>query len=192
MDILPLFPLPVVLFPGSRMPLQIFEPRYLQMVSDSFRHQSGFVIVQTRVDQAAVNGQTPFYDIGVYGKIIDWDQLPNERLGIVVQGLRRVRIGPVQVQPDNLLLGDCDWLDPETAEPVPALYQPLQQLLRQMLKHPSFAPFAADTDTDDAVVVAYRLADWLPFSAEDKQELLSCDSPVARLKLIHDSIDWEH
>ncbi len=191
MDILPLFPLPVVLYPGSRMPLQIFEPRYLQMVSDSFRRQSGFVIVQTRNDQAVAQGQAPFHDVGVYGEIIDWDQLPNERLGIVVQGVRRVRIGPVEAQPDNLLLGDCDWLAEEAAEPIAPLYAPLQQLLCQMLKHPSLASFAADTDTEDAVVLGYRLADWLPFSAEDKQELLACDGPAARLKLIHDAIDWD-
>ncbi|ANG62356.1 hypothetical protein A8C75_07535 [Marinobacterium aestuarii] len=191
MDILPLFPLPVVLYPGSRLPLQIFEPRYLTMVSESFRRQSGFVIVQTRSDQAVARGQAPFHAVGVYGEIIDWDQLPNERLGILVQGLRRVRIGPVQAQPDNLLLGECDRLAVEPAAPVPPEYAGLQQLLCQMLKHPTFAPQAADTDTGDAVTLGYRLADWLPFSAEDKQELLACDGPAARLKLIHDAIDWD-
>jgi uncharacterized protein len=191
MDILPLFPLPVVLYPGSRMPLQIFEPRYLQMVSESFRRQSGFVIVQTRRESALTQGQMPFHDVGVYGEIVDWDQLPNERLGILVRGLRRVRIGPVETQPDNLLLGECDGLAVEPAEPVPLEYADLQQLLCQMLKHPTFAPQAADTDTEDAVTLGYRLADWLPFSAEDKQELLACDGPAARLKLIHDAIDWD-
>jgi len=191
MDVLPLFPLPVVLFPGTRMPLQIFEPRYLQMVSDSFRRKGGFVIVQTLPGHEAVNGQAPFFDVGVYGEIVDWNQLPNERLGILVQGLRRVHIGPVEAQPDNLLLGQCDWLAGESALPVPSEYVPLQQLLCQMLEHPSLASFAAGTDTDDAVTLGYRLADWLPFSAEDKQKILVCDDPIARLKLIHDAIDWD-
>ncbi len=191
MELLPLFPLPVTLFPGSHLPLQIFEPRYLTMVSESFRHQRGFVVVQTRSEPAPAQGQTPFYDVGVYGEIDDWDQLENERLGILVKGVRRVRIGTVQSQSDNLLLGECDWLPLEPAEPVPPAYERLQQLLCQMLKHPRFAPLAAGTDTSDAVTLSYRLADWLPFSPGDKQELLVSEGPVARLRLIHDAIDWE-
>ncbi|UTW13751.1 LON peptidase substrate-binding domain-containing protein [Marinobacterium rhizophilum] len=191
MELLPLFPLPVVLFPGSHLPLQIFEPRYLTMVSESFRHQRGFVIVQTRPGEASVDGQPPFFDLGVYGEIVDWDQLENERLGILVKGLRRVRIGPVRAQPDNLLLGECDVLAPEPVEPVLPEYAGLQRLLCQMLKHPTFAAQAAGTDTEDAVTLGYRLADWLPFSAQDKQELLACDGPAARLKLIHEAIDWD-
>lgn len=191
MDKLPLFPLPVVLFPGSRMPLQIFEPRYLRMVSEAFKHGRGFVIVQTRPDSEPVEGQTPFFDVGGYGEIIDFSPLPNDRLGIVVQGLRRVRIGQVQAEEDNLLIGECEWLEDEAAETVPPRYEPLQQLLREMLKHPALKPLAGETDVANAVSLGFRLADWLPFSADDKQELLACEGAGRRLQLIHDSIDWE-
>ncbi len=191
MDTLPLFPLPLVLFPGSRLPLQIFEPRYLHMVSESFRQQRGFVIVQTRPGGAPVAGQSPFFDIGGYGEIIDFSALPNERLGILVRGLRRVRIGKVEALEDNLLMGRCEWLQDALAAPVPSRFGRLQQLLREMLKHPDLVPFAGETDVDDAVTLGFRLADWLPFNAADKQRLLACDAFDARLQLIHDAIDWD-
>ncbi len=188
---LPLFPLPVVLFPGTRMPLQIFEPRYLRMVSDAFKQGQGFVIVQTRPEEEAVNGQTPFFDVGGYGEIVDFSPLPNDRLGIVVQGLRRVRIGQTRAEADNLLIGQCDWLMDEQAEAVPSRFEPLQVLLREMLKHPALKPLAGEEDVGNAVSLGFRLADWLPFSADDKQELLSCEGPGRRLQLINDSIDWD-
>ena len=45
MNEVPLFPLPLVLFPGGKLPLQVFEARYLDMVKRCLREQSGFGIV---------------------------------------------------------------------------------------------------------------------------------------------------
>ncbi|NVK43540.1 MAG: LON peptidase substrate-binding domain-containing protein [Oceanospirillaceae bacterium] len=188
---LPLFPLPVVLFPGTRMPLQIFEPRYLRMVSDAFKEGHGFVIVQTRPDTEPVDGQTPFYDVGGYGEIVDFSPLPNDRLGIVVHGRRRVRIGQVHAEEDNLLMGQCEWLPDESAEAVPSRFETLQQLLREMIKHPALKPLAGEAEIENAVSLGFRLADWLPFTADDKQELLACEGAGKRLQLIDDAIDWD-
>ena len=46
---IPLFPLPMVLFPGGKLPLQIFEPRYLDMVKNCMREEIGFEIGRAHV-----------------------------------------------------------------------------------------------------------------------------------------------
>ena len=71
----PVFPLPLVLFPGGRLPLQIFETRYLDMIRQCMREQSGFVVTMAR--------QEGFSDLGCEVAITDFDQLDNGLLGVM-------------------------------------------------------------------------------------------------------------
>lgn len=84
---LPLFPLPLVLFPGAPLPLHIFEPRYRQMLSDCLAGDSQFGIVfraegisETDVEPGAV---------GCIAEVDDTHTLPDGRSNIVVHGVRR-------------------------------------------------------------------------------------------------------
>jgi len=65
----PLFPLPLVLFPGGRLPLQIFEARYLDMVGKCMREGDNFVVTMSRAEG--------FADLGCEVSIRDFDQLSN-------------------------------------------------------------------------------------------------------------------
>ena len=56
---IPLFPLPLVLFPGGRLPLQIFEVRYLDMVKSCMRENSGFGVVMLETGGEVFDGLTP-------------------------------------------------------------------------------------------------------------------------------------
>ena len=69
-----------------------------------------------------------------------------------------------------------------------AQHQLLLKLLKDIQKHPMVEMMALDIDFDDASDVGYRLAEFLPFSAEEKQLLLESDSPLARLDAIQTMI----
>ncbi len=54
---IPLFPLPMVLFPGGKLPLQIFEPRYLDMVKNCMREEIGFGVILIEEGQQVLKMQ---------------------------------------------------------------------------------------------------------------------------------------
>jgi Lon protease-like protein len=101
---LPLFPLNTVLFPGGPLPLRIFEPRYLDMVSRCLREQTGFaVVLQGDGDEASA--ATSFAATGTEAQIVDFDRLEGGLLGISCIGRGRVRIVEAWREADGLNRG---------------------------------------------------------------------------------------
>ena len=107
---LALFPLRVVLFEGGRLPLQVFETRYLDMISRCMRESQPFGVVLIRAGSDARLDNTweqpEIFDIGTEAYVVDFNQLPNGRLGIIVKGGRKFRVLEASVQADHLLLGE--------------------------------------------------------------------------------------
>jgi Lon protease-like protein len=87
----PLFPLPVVLFPGAEMPLHIFEPRYRQMVADCLQGDRRFGLVYHDSDE-----QGPFLSepgrVGTIAHVERFHALPDGRSLIMVRGEERFEI----------------------------------------------------------------------------------------------------
>ena len=84
MQTIPLFPLNLVLYPGAQLPLQIFEPRYTDLVGECLKNDSGFGVCCIK-EGSEVGEHASCHDVGTYAKIIDWSQLENGLLGITVQ-----------------------------------------------------------------------------------------------------------
>ena len=101
---LPLFPLNAVLFPGGPLPLRIFEPRYLDMVSQCLREQSGFAVVLIGEGEE-VEEATSFAATGTEARIVDFDRLEGGLLGISCIGRERVRVVEAWREPDGLNRG---------------------------------------------------------------------------------------
>ena len=87
---LPIFPLRTILFPGSKLPLRIFEPRYIDMVSRCMREDTEFGIILSRESTDPKMFET--YDTGTLAKIIDWDQGEDGLLGITTKGTQKFRL----------------------------------------------------------------------------------------------------
>lgn len=97
---LPVFPLPsTVLFPGTALPLHVFEPRYLQMVRDIQQSDALLGIVMIRELQNEIAGRVPLHDVACAGRIVHSEDLSDGRMNILVQGLHRVRLQ--EELPDN-------------------------------------------------------------------------------------------
>ena len=87
---LPVFPLGLVALPGTIQHLQIFEPRYVNMVKECMEKDQGFVIVFQK--QALKNDDYEISKKGSYVEIIDFNNLPNGLLGITVKSINKVSI----------------------------------------------------------------------------------------------------
>jgi Lon protease-like protein len=190
---LPLFPLPTVLFPAGRMPLQIFEPRYLDMISRCMRETGSFGIVLIRRGQDArltqETAQPDICEVGTAAAIIDFNPLPNGRLGIVVKGQQKFRVVHTRELADHLLEGTVVPLAAEAPVPLPAAFGGLAALLRELAQHPLVQRLGPEIDFEDSVSVSCRLAELLPIEPAIKQSLLELDSSDERLEALARVVD---
>jgi uncharacterized protein len=185
---IPLFPLRAVLLPGGRIPLQIFEPRYLDLVSRCMKGDAGFGIVHITEGHEVIiaQGTTPpvTAEVGTLARIVDWDALPAGRLRITVEGSRRFRVHATRAQPDGLLWGTVDWL-PETAgTPLALEHEFLQDIMRGLAEHPALARLGVSGAWDDTVSLAWVLAQYLPLDESERYAVLVEPQPLARLERI--------
>ncbi|MFW6092990.1 MAG: LON peptidase substrate-binding domain-containing protein [Pseudomonadota bacterium] len=190
---IPLFPLHPVLFPGGRLPLQIFEPRYMDMVVRCMRAGEPFGVVLIRKgSDARLSADAPqpdTFDVGTDAHVVDFNQLANNRLGIVVRGGRKFRIRSRREQDDHLLIGRVEYLPDEPAQGVGEEHQELVDILRELIKHPMIEKLGLDIQFDDARSVGWRLAELLPIEPEIKQSLLKLQWPRERLQELTRLVD---
>ena len=93
-DLLPLFPLPnVVLFPNVFLPLQIFEPRYREMVADALASDRMIGMVLLRPGwERDYEARPPIYSVGCSGVLTHAERLPDGRYNVVLRGIERFRV----------------------------------------------------------------------------------------------------
>ncbi|MCB1197466.1 MAG: LON peptidase substrate-binding domain-containing protein [Deltaproteobacteria bacterium] len=85
---IPLFPLQkCILLPGCNLPLQLFEPRYLQMYEDLQIGAKFIGIIQPKSEVEPTH--IDLFDVGTVAEIIEAKSLPNRRYAVVLRGLRR-------------------------------------------------------------------------------------------------------
>jgi Lon protease-like protein len=87
---LPLFPLNVVLFPGERLPLHIFEPRYRLMINECYEGEKPFGVVLVRPESEFLQEEP--YSIGTMAEIEALDRLEDGRMNLIARGLQRFNI----------------------------------------------------------------------------------------------------
>src|SRR5579862_5647800 len=115
---LPLFPLNTVLFPGGRLPLRIFETRYLDMVRHCMRERCPFGVVLIRAG-AEVGAIADTADVGTTAHIVDFNPMPDGLLGISCLGERKFRVRRRWQQGDGLNVADIELLAPEERVSLP-------------------------------------------------------------------------
>ena len=183
---LPLFPLNAVLFPGGPLPLKIFEPRYLDMISRCLREQSGFVVVLiTEGEETAATAS--FAATGTEAGIVDFDRLEDGLLGISCIGRERVRVLEAWRESDGLNRGRVIAIDADPVLPVPTAQAWLGEVVRRVLPDASDAYRHVEM-RGDAAWVGNRLAEMLPLSLTDKQALLELTDPLERLTALEPAV----
>lgn len=162
------------------MPLRIFERRYIDMVRDCFKGDSGFGVCLVKEGGEVGKAATP-YPYGTLTRIVDWDQDDGGLLLIVVKGEQKFRIVETAVDNTQLLQGTVEMLPEEVTSPVPLEFDYLKSALKQILEQVSSSIEYPETHLDDALWVGSRFVELLPLSSELRHELLSMDQPLERL-----------
>jgi uncharacterized protein len=185
-ETLPLFPLNLVLFPGARLPLRIFESRYIDMVRECLRQDSGFGVVWRMDASTEVAGGHA--RIGTEAIITDFSTLEDGLLGIECRGQRRFVVRSTRARDNGLLVGEVDWLGQETSATISPRHGALQTLMREILQHRELAT-QIEADADDAVSLGLGLASILPIDLPRSQALLEMTDPTQRLDALLDIVE---
>lgn len=183
---LPLFPLHTVLFPGGVMPLRIFETRYLDMISACLRSDSGFGVVAIHEGQEALSQPVSIHPVGTLARIVDFDQTEEGLLGITLLGVQRLRVVGHHIQPDNLLVGQVQWLPDDPVLPPLPSHEPLVRVLSDLLEQEELAAQARFfiPNWQDAAWIGNRLAEILPLPLRIRQALMEMTEPQQRLDIL--------
>ena len=195
MSELALFPLGATLLPHGRMPLQIFERRYLDLVKTSMRQGEGFGIIRIeRGAEVAPTSPPELAPMGTVATIVDWDQLDNGLLGITVAGGERFRPIETWRENDGLVRATVELLPALEPAPMIDAWEPMERVLRGLEAHPHVQRLGLSLDFDDAWQVGFTLVQLLPLEEPLKAELMCLDSAdelMRELDLILNALSGE-
>jgi len=179
-NVISLFPLHTVLFPGGPLPLRIFETRYTDMVRRCMREQQPFGVLLIQDGDEAGDVATTA-TVGCTARIADFHTLHGGLLGISCVGEIKFRVSRVWRASDGLNMGEVTWLPAEPEVALPELYGHLAETVRRALEDLSEHYEHVERKFEDAAWVGARLTELLPIELADKQALLELDDPVERL-----------
>jgi Lon protease-like protein len=192
-DILPIFPLSgVLLLPRGRLPLNIFEPRYLAMIRDALGGERLIGMIQPNEPQRDNIGEgrlnPPIYPIGCAGRLTQFSETDDGRFLITLTGVSRFRIreelpllsGYRRVVPDwGPFLSDRD----SPGEPG----FDRDRLIRGLKSYFAQRQISADFEAIEKAPAEYlvtSLAMACPFAPSEKQALLEAADPDERARLL--------
>jgi Lon protease-like protein len=172
-DLIPLFPLDVVLFPGTPLPLHIFEPRYKEMIGECLAEQSIFGVVRA-VEQGLA-------EVGCTAEIVSVvKEYPDGRLDLVTEGRKRFELLSVN-QERSFLRAEVLMIDDQPGMP------PQEDTARAMQLHSELLALAGatqDLSAADPSELSFSLAGTLPLDLDFKQKLLALRSESERIALL--------
>ncbi len=118
-ETLPVFPLPgALLLPGGELPLNIFEPRYLEMVSSALSGERVIGMIQPRnmetehdLDPQDELTRSDLYEVGCAGRITSFMEVENNQVQIILSGICRFRISSEANSPSPYRVVRADYDD---------------------------------------------------------------------------------
>ena len=180
----PLFPLHTVLYPGGRLPLRIFEQRYIEMAKVCLRDDTPFgVCLIVRGNEVLPKGGAApeFAKVGTLARIEGWDMPEQGILHVTAAGGTRFEVRLHTVQDDGLVVAELATVPAEPRVTLDARFQGLAQLLEVLAARVGPQQFPAERSYDDPSWVGYRLCELLPLPPSIKQSLLEISDADARL-----------
>lgn len=172
-SLLPLFPLDLVLLPGTPLPLHIFEPRYKEMIGECLEQKKVFGVVRVQGEGLA--------DVGCTAEIVAVTKTYDDgRMDIVTRGCQRFELLSVN-QERSFLQGEVLYLPDDPQAPTSEETARAIELHKQIL---TLANAQQDLPDSDDSPLSYRLAGSLPLDLDFKQKMLSLRSEAERMRII--------
>ena len=184
---LPVFPLPVVLFPGVPLPLHIFEPRYRQLLLD-IRVTNNLFGVSYFDQTTATNSHPPVGHVGCVAEVTETQNFADGRSNILTLGVVRYRIESYIERGDPYLVAQLTYFE-DNVEDEDALTGPtkevaeaftrIAQAVRTINDERTSLPDISDTEPQR---LSFLVAAAMEIEAEVKQEMLEMRSTFERLE----------
>ena len=190
---LPLFPLPVVLFPGMPMPLHIFEPRYRKLLSDIRAGENLFGL--SYFDSGSSEKDfPPAGHIGCVAEVTETQALPDGRSNILTVGVVRYQVTAYVERGDPYLVARVEYFEDDqedeqelsmTSRDVAGLFMRVAGAIRILNDERGNLPDISDTEPQK---LSFLVAAAMEIESETKQELLELRSTQERLRRLRDML----
>jgi ATP-dependent Lon protease len=184
-----------VTFPDMMIPLNIGQPRSVELINDVLRSERTIAMVASR--DAGIEAPSPdeLYDVGVLGTVARMIRVPDGTLRVLIQGSQRIRVER-WVKTEPYLVADIEEL-PDIVNPSPeltALMRNVQQTFTEIIEQVPYLPEELQvmvTNVDDPSVLAHLIAGALRIPAEEKQALLEEVDVSKRLRRLSEVLARE-
>jgi Lon protease-like protein len=180
---IPVFPLPIVIYPNSRYPLHIFEERYKKMINKCIEEKTGFGIVSKIKEDIS--------EVGVFVEIINVSNTYGSgEFDVVVRGKWRFKRLDLEVHPDGYFTSDIEKFEDELPDFDPDLYSELKTKVKDILRQVNY-----DLNTtfwkslEKASTKSFKVAEKSGLSITQQQELLLIREENERLHFLIDHFD---
>ena len=171
--LLPLFPLDVVLLPGTPIPLHVFEPRYREMIGQCLAQKTAFGIVRAKEEGIA--------EIGCTAEIMEVSKRYDDgRMDIVCEGRRRFEVMGLNEE-RSFLQAEVSYFDDEPGSAPADSIDEARQLYADLL---TLAEAEGEPPEPGIPQLSFQLAAPMPLDLDFKQTLLGMRSERERIAAI--------
>ncbi|CAH2036785.1 unnamed protein product [Thlaspi arvense] len=180
---LPLFPLPLVLFPGATIPLQIFEYRYRVMMQTLLQSDLRFGVVYSDAVSGSAAG------IGCVGEIVKHERLVDDRFFLICKGQERFRVTDL-VRTKPYLVAKVTWLEdrPSGEENLDDLANEVEVLMKEVIRLSNRLNGKPEKEAQDLrknqfpTPFSFFVGSTFEGAPMEQQALLELEDTAARLK----------
>ena len=186
---IPIFPLSnFIMFPGTTVPLNIFEPRYLQMVNDAMKKHRMIGMIQPK--KTGVLKKPDLYDIGCIGKITSFNETEDGRILVILNGICRFKVSS-EISSEKLYR-ECEVqynyfsndISKKSNEVNFSDLNIIMENMKKFFKKQGYIVNLKDLEKKDLSQTLNDLSMASPFSLEEKQILLeSLDINIRKEKM---------
>ncbi|MBV9366498.1 MAG: endopeptidase La [Solirubrobacterales bacterium] len=184
-----------VTFPDMLVPLNIGQPRSVELINEVLRGDRTIAMVVSRHAQVETPSPDDLYDVGVVGVVARMIRVPDGTLRVLIQGGQRIRIVS-WVRTEPYLVAEIEEL-PDVVDPTPeltALMRNVQQTFTEIIEQVPYLPEELQVmvaNVDDPSVLAHLIAGALRIPSEEKQALLEEVDAAKRLRRLSEILARE-
>ena len=184
-----------VTFPDMLVPLNIGQPRSVELINEVLRGDRTIAMVASRHAQVETPSPDDLYDVGVLGVVARMIRVPDGTLRVLIQGGQRIRIVN-WVRTEPYLVAEIEEL-PDVVDPTPeltALMRNVQQTFTEIIEQVPYLPEELQimvANVEGPSALAHLIAGALRIPAEDKQALLEEVDVAKRLRRLSEILARE-
>ena len=188
MAALAMFPLGSVLFPTVVLPLHVFEERYRRLTRDCLAgaREFGVVLIERGSEDGGGDVRT---DVGTVARLVEAEELPDGRFGLVAVGARRIRVDRWLADDPYPRAAVHDWPDPpcdgdEAADALQAMLGPFRRAVALKSELGERSVPATVELSDEPGAASFQAAAVGPLGPLDQLRVLGTEGVVERLGLL--------